>query len=80
MRWEVTAIHPIEDRNDPQCPLWIKAESEDGRWRANIKWDGCVSLSETERGQVEDLHICNLDEFIDLLIDLRDNVESQVLM
>lgn len=86
MTWEITDIMPLKDRNHPNDPLWVQAKSEDGRWKVSCKWDGCIELWEQSDyypgnypPTLTHLHLCDLDEFIALMIDLRDNVESLVL-
>lgn len=64
-------------------PLWVEAEN--GRWNVTVKWDGCIEFRErpeyypTPVREVASFHICDIDEFIKLLQDLRDNVEKEVV-
>ncbi len=75
--WEVT------DKDTAEKPLWIQAKAYN--YTVNVKWDGCVQLNEVDTSgnglarHVGDLHICNLDDFIKVLQDLKDNIASQVV-
>lgn len=54
-------------------------------WKAYVKWDGCVQIDcafnvpfgidgrdKDHMAQEDGMHICDLDEFIERLIKLRD--------
>lgn len=45
---------------------------------AAVKWDGCVNLWRTYDGPKERdyIHICDLDEYIEQLIALRDAAKA----
>jgi hypothetical protein len=62
---------------------------EDGEawWKATVKWDGCIHLNryhnlpypqpKDDRHALSDyLHICELDEFIEAMIALRDRAKE----
>ncbi len=55
---------------DEECTLTLK--SDDGRWEAYIKWDGCCeiirhSVTPIEYDEPEQIHICDMDEYIEML-------------
>lgn len=59
-----------------------KEEYGDRWWGGRAKWDGCVQINRAfnvpfpithEHPQgVDGLHICDLDEFIEMLLELRE--------
>jgi hypothetical protein len=65
---------------------WLEVEDPEGWWSAVVKWDGCIHLNryynipknEPERidSDVDYLHICDLDEFIKDMQDLREKAKE----
>jgi hypothetical protein len=53
---------------------WIDLQTEDGLYKAVVKWDGCIHFNRYYLYDPEPdyLHICDLDEFIQQLQELRD--------
>ena len=58
---------------------WLEVEDPEGWYKAVVKWDGCVHLNRffnlpfTQGGNDSDyLHVCDLNDFIDRLTELRD--------
>lgn len=45
---------------------WL--ELQDGDYKASVKWDGCIHFSD----EGEYIHICDLEDFIKRLEELRD--------
>ena len=53
-------------------------------WRAHVRFDGCVDLIRAYNGKTIDedddadsLHICDLNEFINMLTELRDMARAK---
>jgi len=72
----------------PDAPRWIKKEEYEyrltfwdgeGWYRAEVKWDGCVHFWRYHNAPGEDedyLHICDLDDLILRLQQLRATVRE----
>ena len=72
MKWQ-----PIDSESDKYILTLTDGE---GWWRAGVKWDGCINLTRYFNvpygagvaGDSDTLHICNVDELIELLQELKD--------
>jgi hypothetical protein len=51
----------------------FQAESLDyeGAYEAKVCWDGCVDLTRIFDGEDDSIHICDLDDFISRLQELK---------
>jgi len=76
--WVIDTTKTREDR--------LEIADPEGWWSAIVKWDGCIdlrryinrSLHEPDRkpDDVDDLHICELDELIRRLEALRERARQ----
>jgi hypothetical protein len=70
--WEVdpekTADHWLQLRS----VLRLGADTEPA-WEGHAKWDGCCVISD---GSEESMHICDLDEFIAYLVEMRQQARA----
>lgn len=67
-------------------PHYLVLEDPEGWWKASIKWDGCINLNRVhnvplpvtdEHPQLVDyIHICELDDMIERLEELRDKARE----
>jgi hypothetical protein len=70
--WVVSSEHKTDDGGNAA----IELSDEDGSFRANVRWDGCMQVwihSTTEEGneQIDTLHTCDLNSLIEKLQELK---------
>ena len=76
-RWKI-----IQDKSQD---YWLEAEDPEGWYKASVKWDGCIhfnryhnipyssdNVREDPIALTDYLHICDLDEHIERLVELRE--------
>ena len=79
-RWKLA-----EKDEDAEGPYWAtftdSGKKDDFWWSALVKWDGCIELTRrfnsSDKDEMSDrIHLCDLDNVIEKLKDLRDAAKA----
>ena len=84
----VTKLVKIPEQDGAETSqYWMNFRDSEGWWSGFVKWDGCIEINRyynlpmdypdrdslpAGQGEPDNIHICDLDDYITMLQGLRD--------